>query len=950
MRKTFWLIAAVMVWLPSILQAATATQITQYGITWTFSQAQTVGQFANGDWWVVGPVTINSITPAFDGTHNGWEVNPSSTTSQGFDTRASSFSAGLVPSLPYTAQTNRSIVKSISVDIAQATCRPCLRAAAVLTVVPAVPVDSGRTCFRPPYFGATKTYYSTNDLHTELLPSLAPVAGTPTFGAAQLTRVFLDHQSGWGGAGIHPSENMPEYGSSVAMATGDAALRLMLDDALSLKMPSLIGYVQVGIDLYHARLGGATWPSNGGHASGRKLPIAFAGYLLNHQGMKDAVSAATYDTYQEDGHLYWSQKANSGAGQVLFGNEQNETGYWALVITDGGNRTTRDPYGYIDGGMIPGDSYQLCCNSMTWKAHALMLNIMPPLEVIWNNDHFLLYEDRWANFGAWAQPDPCAPVDAADMTAGVFPPASGNYGVTYGPNGSGDCIRDLNPADGTGRFPTKHGSNKDQGAYVSQFAISMWMAYRNADVYPPHAPSGLNGASISDHAITLTWTAPTPAEDGDGAVYYILKRNNVQVSTSFATTFVDEHLAAATQYAYAVYAVDNAGNVSLGAATASLTTSADNAGPLLDTVFTADQTTVVVVFNEAVGQASAENTGNFTIPGVSVVSAVRDQNQYTVMVTTTAHTAGNSYTLTATSIQDLGSRTSSSLQKTYTAQDGFFDDFEAGTTAKWTPSASANWEVLDDAGDKSLHCKTTTAERLLAPVNFNTFTLTCDLKGEGGSVYRTNCVIFGYQDTSNYYYVQFAGSSNTTYNGIFKVANNVTTKVAGTGSAALLTETANYHAVKMTVDQNTGSINVWFDGNPAFALIDNTYHGGQAGVWCKTKTGFFDNVRVQRYIETTVGIPGEIPAIPILEQSRVFTMTPNPGNGTNVFRFTMNSRGIERQIRIYSPTGVCVRRLEIPVNQAAVVWDGRDARGQRVEPGVYLVKCGRSFEKSVLVK
>src|SRR5262249_53539980 len=32
--------------------------VTQFGITWTFSQRQLVGHFANGDWWVVGPVKI----------------------------------------------------------------------------------------------------------------------------------------------------------------------------------------------------------------------------------------------------------------------------------------------------------------------------------------------------------------------------------------------------------------------------------------------------------------------------------------------------------------------------------------------------------------------------------------------------------------------------------------------------------------------------------------------------------------------------------------------------------------------------------------------------------------------------------------------------------------------------------------------------------------------------
>ena len=37
--------------------------VTQYGITWTFDKKVKVGQFVNGDYYVVGPVTVTGITP-----------------------------------------------------------------------------------------------------------------------------------------------------------------------------------------------------------------------------------------------------------------------------------------------------------------------------------------------------------------------------------------------------------------------------------------------------------------------------------------------------------------------------------------------------------------------------------------------------------------------------------------------------------------------------------------------------------------------------------------------------------------------------------------------------------------------------------------------------------------------------------------------------------------------
>lgn len=57
-----------------------AKSITQYGITWTFSEERPCGQFVNGDYWVLGPVKITDINPKTgDGGidySNGSMLNP----------------------------------------------------------------------------------------------------------------------------------------------------------------------------------------------------------------------------------------------------------------------------------------------------------------------------------------------------------------------------------------------------------------------------------------------------------------------------------------------------------------------------------------------------------------------------------------------------------------------------------------------------------------------------------------------------------------------------------------------------------------------------------------------------------------------------------------------------------------------------------------------------------
>jgi hypothetical protein len=55
-----------------------------------------------------------------------------------------------------------------------------------------------------------------------------------------------------------------------------------------------------------------------------------------------------------------------------------------------------------------------------------------------------------------------------------------DYGITFGPDGKGDCIKDTDSSDGIGRFPTYHGTNKDGGYRYSSFQQAMWNAYRNS--------------------------------------------------------------------------------------------------------------------------------------------------------------------------------------------------------------------------------------------------------------------------------------------------------------------------------------------------------------------------------------------------------------------------------------------------------------------------------------
>src|SRR5271154_4891907 len=105
--------------------AGTASSISKDGITWTFSQAVPVGQFVNGDYYVVGPVTITAINPpptTSSPYENGSVVDlPTANGKSGFDSRLNDgtdesywFDASLRSYPPITLRPGDSLVSSIS--------------------------------------------------------------------------------------------------------------------------------------------------------------------------------------------------------------------------------------------------------------------------------------------------------------------------------------------------------------------------------------------------------------------------------------------------------------------------------------------------------------------------------------------------------------------------------------------------------------------------------------------------------------------------------------------------------------------------------------------------------------------------------------------------------------------------------------------------------------------
>ncbi len=320
--------------IPDGCETQTTDRISQWGITWTFDGQYEFGQFVNGDYWVVGPVNITSISPAPSGGRNGSMINPIPGDDQAYDSRNYDYTPGLLKTAPLTLGVNESLVSTISIqsypylDIT-GTSQPnsgyaVSKTAAILTCLPVAPPSDA---FRPPYVGSTKTLYRLSDVQWQKLPSLPAPSSTPSMATyiRYLQRPWIDHKPNWTSRMMHPSDNMPNYGRELAGVISNAACLLCLDFTNNEKEPLLIGMVQIGIDNYHtALLNADMWGVSGGHMMGRKFPILFAGLMLNHNGMLTANYKSSEDTSTYDGTQYnetlWTGWANNGQAPWTFTN------------------------------------------------------------------------------------------------------------------------------------------------------------------------------------------------------------------------------------------------------------------------------------------------------------------------------------------------------------------------------------------------------------------------------------------------------------------------------------------------------------------------------------------------------------------------------------------------------------------------------------------------------
>jgi hypothetical protein len=424
-------------------------------VTWTFAAELPCGQFANGDWWVVGPVEIVSISQPLQegltctsddnsGCRSGSGINfLQPTEDHPFDGRALDYSYAddISRQLPYLvdpAGSVLSVVSSVSGagEQGQNGVITYLESGEILTVVSEVPPDAGSTVFRPPFGDSVKTMFPVSQMDIGFLldlpvptnlPSITcknpsfentgcPVTACTTVGscagelAALISQPYVENRN----FSVAPNL-LPSYGRERSNLFGSALMWLNVDATQTGSKTELaIQLTQMGIDLYGQAKDGALWEAGGGVYHGKKVPIWWAAIALDDDDIKTVAANHTAKDYQNLDQPFAEAAQTFYIENVHIGQSVSDPNYTADHVglpefTAGDYLASINPR--IGGlelkipGTAPGNNgYRVCCNSQYQYAVSTAVWLIDEAlaatrgagfaRKLWNDDDYKYYHDR----------------------------------------------------------------------------------------------------------------------------------------------------------------------------------------------------------------------------------------------------------------------------------------------------------------------------------------------------------------------------------------------------------------------------------------------------------------------------------------------------------------------------------------------------------------------------
>ena len=169
------------------------------------------------------------------------------------------------------------------------------------------------------------------------------------------------------------------------------------------------------------------------------------------------------------------------------------------------------------------------------------------------------------------------------------------------------------------------------------------------DHTPPTVPADLTATVAGSGRIDLSWTPSTDPESG--VDHYVVYRNGAPIDNVETASYSDLDVSVGVLYTYRVAAVNPDGFASDPSAMTSVTIAG------IVSAAAPTNTTVRILFTEALDRASAEDITHYAIDGATIGSAGLEGDDRTVVLTTSPLLPDTTYTVTVNEVQTVSGNT-----------------------------------------------------------------------------------------------------------------------------------------------------------------------------------------------------------------------------------------------------------------------------------------------------
>ncbi len=211
----------------------------------------------------------------------------------------------------------------------------------------------------------------------------------------------------------------------------------------------------------------------------------------------------------------------------------------------------------------------------------------------------------------------------------------------------------------------------------------------------------------------------------------------------------------------------------------------------------------------------------------------------------------------------------------------FRDDFSNGTDA-WEPTDAAAWKITTLDGNDTYEILGGSKYKppyrspfnisLLKGHQVGDFVLTAKVQSkQEPRGHRDMCVIFGYQDPANFYYIHLGEKTDPHANQIFLVNEAPRIAISEKASPGTPWQVGKWHDVKIKRTVATGLIEIYFDDmeTPSHVAHDKTFLSGRIGLGTFDDMGLWDDLELRG-----VAVNAPVAGIPDPKQLRFTKWTP----------------------------------------------------------------------------